>query len=68
MFRPSTPKYLLYNNYPEIFDCLMLAFMNLTCGHTSNTSSREEINGHDIFYNPGLYEILLYEAHIMASP
>ena len=27
----------------------MLAFMNLTCGHTSNTSSREEIKGHDIF-------------------
>ena len=27
----------------------MLASMNLTCGHTSNTSSREEIKGHDIF-------------------
>ena len=32
--------------------------MNCTCGRTSNTSSREEIKGHDIFvYSLGLYEV-----------
>ena len=38
----------------------MLAFMNLTYGHTSNTSSRGEIKGHDIFvYIPQAYMKLI---------